>query len=381
MQRPLGRAGTMVSALGQGTTGTGGFAHVSPARDRERIDVLRLGIDLGMTLIDTAELYGGGHAEELVGRAIAGRRDRVFLASKFNPGHSRYRDVVAAAEASLRRLRTDHFDLYQMHWPEPRVPLEETLAALAALQRQGKTRHVGLGNCTVAELETARRTAGAPAIASVQGEYNLFQRAAEGDVLPYCQREGMTFLAYSVLDRGSGLPDDPRRALLVGLAEKYGRSVPQIVLRWVLSRSSVVALVKAAGRAHVHENAAVTAFALAEEDVARIDAAFRQRVLYVAPARVRVRSARLPRAYASLDEARRNPRDLVPAPEAVALRIAAGQVLKPLPLVPRAGGHDGGYDLIDGEVLYWAWAIAKGMEEPMPAFVKGGVSAGEEDAS
>jgi aryl-alcohol dehydrogenase-like predicted oxidoreductase len=371
-QRALGRTDVLVPAVGQGTTRTGSRASASAARDRERIDVLRLGIDLGLTFIDTAELYGGGHAEELVGRAIAGRRQRVFLASKFNPEHSAAGDLVAAAEASLRRLGTDYLDLYQMHWPEPRVPLEETLAALAALVAQGKVRHVGLGNCTLDDLAAARAVAGAPDLVSLQMEYNLFQRAPERDVLPYCRREGLTFLAYSVLDRGATLGPGRRRRVLETLAARYDATVAQIALAWVLSGPGVVALVKAASAAHLRENAAVRDLTLAPEDLAWIDDAFRQRVVYVAPERIRARSPHLPAAYASAAEARRNPRALVPAPVSVAANVARGRMLKPLPLARRTDAGDGcAYDLLDGGVLYWAWVLAKGMEEPMPAFVKG----------
>jgi diketogulonate reductase-like aldo/keto reductase len=296
----------------------------------------------------------------------------VVLASKFNPEHSAAGDVVAAAEGSLRRLRTDYLDLYQMHWPEPRVPFEETVAGLERLVRAGKVRAVGLGNLTVAELATARALAGSLAFASVQTEYNLFQRAAEADILPYCRAEGLTFLAYSVLDRGA-LPGGAAGALLDELAARYERSAAQITLAWILRHDTVVALVKAAGALHTRENAAAAELVLDDADVARLDAIFRQRVVHVAPGRIRVRSARNPEAYASAEEARRNPRDLVPAPAAVALNVARGHVLKPLPLAPVADAGDGrSYDLLDGEPLYWAWVIARGMDEPMPVFVKEG---------
>jgi aryl-alcohol dehydrogenase-like predicted oxidoreductase len=370
--RELGRTGIVLPAIGQGTTRTGPWSSASPERDRERIAVLRLGIDLGMSLIDTAELYGGGHAEDVVGRAIAGRRHQVVLASKFNPEHSAAGDVVAAAEGSLRRLRTDYLDLYQMHWPEPRVPFEETVAGLEHLVRAGKVRAVGLGNLTVAELETARVLAGSLAFASVQTEYNLFQRAAEDDVLPFCRTQGLTFLAYSVLDRGVP-PGGAGRALLDELAAQYARSAAQITLAWILRHDPVVALVKAAGAAHTRENAAAAELVLDDDDVARLDEVCCQRVMHVPPQHIRVRSARNPDAYASVDEARRNPRDLVPAPAAVALNVARGHVLKPLPLARAADAGDGrGYDLLDGEPLYWAWVIAHGMDQPMPVFVKEG---------
>jgi aryl-alcohol dehydrogenase-like predicted oxidoreductase len=368
--------GPLASAIGQGTTKTGSWAAASPARDRERIAALQRGIDLGLTLIDTAELYGGGHAEDLVGRAVADRRDRVFLASKFNPAHSTCAALLAAADASLRRLRTDYLDLYQVHWPEPRVPFEETVAALTRLVADGKVRSVGLGNMTVGQLEHARRVASGLPLVSVQGEYSLWQRACEDDVLPYCEAAGLTFLAYSVLDRGAAVGDGPRRQALEAVALRHACTVSQLMVAWVLGRPGVIALVKAARHRHVEDNAAALAIALTPDDRAQLDAAFQQEVLRVAPARIRVRSAHNPEAYGSVEEARANARDLVPAPVSVAASVAAGHVLKPLPLSPPDVGRDGGaYTLLDGEVLYWGWVMARGMEEPMPAFVRDGAPA------
>lgn len=372
MQRPLGRTGALVSAIGQGTTKTGSWSDTTSDRDRERIAVLQHGIDLGMSLIDTAELYGGGHAEEVVGHAIAGRREQVFVASKFNPAHSGYASVLAAAEASLRRLGTDYLDLYQLHWPEPRIPFEETVAALEQLVADGKVRWVGFGNMTASQLELACRTARGLPVVSVQVEYNLFQRACEQDVLPYCADAGLTPLAYSVLDRGAAHAAGARRDLLTRLAAKYERTVAQIMVAWVLRRPGVIALVKAATRRHTEENAAAAGLHLDAADLVLLERAFAQRILHVPPGRIDVRGT-----YATAEEARRNARDLVPAPAAVAESVAGGEPLKPLPLAALSDAGDGcAYALLDGEVLYWGWVLARGMDDPMPVFVRDGEGAG-----
>lgn len=368
MQRPLGRTGVLASAIGQGTTKTGPWSDASPARDRERIAVLQHGIDLGLNLIDTAELYGGGHAEDLVGRAIAGRREQVLLASKFNPEHSGYASLLAAAEASLRRLRTDYLDLYQLHWPEPRTPFEETVAALDRLVADGKVRWVGLGNMTPVQLECARQVARDLPVVSVQVEYNLLQRACERDVLPYCQDVGLTPLAYSVLDRGAALAAGPRRDLLTRLAARYECTGAQIMVAWVLRQPGLIALVKAASRRHTEENAAAIGVQLEDADLVLLDRAFEQRILHVAPERIDVRGV-----YATVEEARRNRQDLVPAPAAIAEWVAQGEPLKPLPLAASGAGSGGHpYALLDGEVLYWGWVLARGMDDPMPVFVRDG---------
>ncbi len=369
--RRLGSTAVELPPLGQGTTRTGGHHGALRQQDRQRIRVLRMGIDLGMTLIDTAELYGGGRAEELVGRAITGIRDRVFLTSKFNPAHSSREGVMRAVEGSLRRLRTEYLDLYQIHWPNPATPLEETLGAMQDLVRQGKVRYLGVSNFTLDELKAARSAGMAPEIVSNQMEYNLFQRAVERDILPYCQRNGMPLLAYSPLDRGIPLRDARRAGALQTMAKEYGRTVAQVTLRWVLTRPAVIALVKSASAEHTAANAQITEFDLLDEDIKRIDALFEQRIIRVAPAEIRAAWEGSQNVYKSAEAALRNDRDLIPSPRSVAENVAKGNFLKPVPLV-RSGDRSGTYryDLVGDEILYWAWVIAKGHREPIPAYEK-----------
>ena len=369
--RRLGNTSVVLSPLGQGTTRTGGHHGARRQQDRERIRVLRMGVDLGMTLIDTAELYGGGHAEELVGKSIEGIRDRVFLASKFNPAHSSREGVRRAIEGSLKRLQTDYVDLYQAHWPDPETPIGETLGAMQDLVREGKVRYMGVSNFTLDELEAAKSSGVAPEIVSNQMEYGLFQRAVERDVLPYCERTGTTLFAYSPLGGGSPHRADSRLAELQALAAKHGKTVAQITLRWILSRPSVIALVKSASVEHTAANARVMEFDLPEEDIERIDELFEQRVIRVPPAEIRVAREGGHNVYASAEAALRNERDLIPAPESVAANIRKGNFLKPVPIV-RSSDRSGTwrYDLVGDEILYWAWVIAKGTKEPIPAYEK-----------
>lgn len=371
MYRYLGKTSLRLAAIGQGTTQTGGYAAKSNEKDRQRIEVLRLGLELGMNFIDTSELYGGGHAEEIVGEAVKGIRQQVFLASKFNPEHNTYQGVIRAAEGSLRRLQTDYLDLYQAHWPNPQVPLQETLGAMQTLVQHGKVRYIGVSNFTPGELRAARSLGMAAEISSCQMEYNLFERTMENEMFPYCQREGVTILAYSPLDRGAGLKNGPRLKLMQALAEKYEKTVAQITLRWLLSHPSVIALVKSASREHTQENAEAMCFDLLDEDLDQIDRLFEQNIIYVPPSRIRVNAKEIRSVYRSVEEALQNSLDLIPQPAQVALNIEKGHFLKPVPLTPSSdtrGVYD--YDLVDLEILYWAWVIAKGMDEPLPAFVK-----------
>ena len=156
MHRVLGNTPVKLPPIAQGTTRMGNYAHATPEKDRQRIDALRFGIDLGLTFLDTAQLYGGGHSEEVVGRAIKGLRDKVFLASKFNPEYNSYQKLVKAVDNSLGRLQTDYLDLYQVHFPNPSVGIEETMGAMEDLVAAGKIRHIGVSNFTLAELKSAR---------------------------------------------------------------------------------------------------------------------------------------------------------------------------------------------------------------------------------
>lgn len=355
-------------------TQTGGGKGALGESDRERIRVLRIGIDLGMTLIDTAEMYGGGRGEELAGQAIKGIRGQVFLTSKFNPSNSRRVDVVKAVEQSLKRLQTDYLDLYQIHWPAPETPLEETLGAMQDLVREGKVRYIGVSNFTLAELEQAKSEEMAPEIVSNQMEYNLFQRDIEREMLPYCDRTSTTVLAYSPFDSASGLQSGKRLKTLEELATKHNRSVPEITLRWILTRPSVVALVKSATEAHTKANSRIMEFELSSEEVELIDEAFRQRIVLAVPSSIRVTWDGHHGIYQSPEDARLNKRDVIPSPESVAANIRKGNFLKPLPVVPTedtSGTYK--YDFVGGagdEVYYWASVIANGPNEPIPVYVK-----------
>ncbi len=244
--RMLGTTGPRVGLVGQGTTRVGNRASRSEESVQARVRTLRLGIELGMNLVDTAELYGGGHAEEVVAEAIRGIRSNVVLASKFLPGHSTRDEIVRAAEGSLRRLDTDYLDLYQTHWPNALVPTDETFEALSRLVDAGKVRCVGLSNVTVIELASARKIASPLPIVSVQTEYSLTVRDPEFGLIQYCADTRITVLAYSIINGSAELIDARQRDLLDGIAGRYGVTVSQLLLAWVLRNPDVIALVKAA---------------------------------------------------------------------------------------------------------------------------------------
>jgi diketogulonate reductase-like aldo/keto reductase len=256
--RELGHTGDKVSTIGMGTWRIGVFGS---AKEKEaQISALRKGVELGMNLIDTAEVYAGGKSEELVAEAARGIRDKLFIASKVSPDNLHHDDVIAACEGSLRRLGTSYIDLYQVHWPNPRIPIRETMSAMETLAATGKIRHVGLSNFSVAQTEEARESTKKIDIAANQVEYSFSNRTAEEQILPYCAREKLTLIAYSPLSRGkiSSMPGS--------IAKRYGMSAPQLMLNWVTRAKEVVAIPKASTMEHVVENAASIEVRLSPED-------------------------------------------------------------------------------------------------------------------
>ncbi|MET0429889.1 MAG: aldo/keto reductase [Microvirga sp.] len=257
--------GTLVPALGQGTWAMG------ESRDRQpgEVAALRHGIDLGLTLIDTAEMYADGGAETVVGEAIRGRRDEVFIVTKVLPSHASADRTVRACEDSLRRLGTDRIDLYLLHWVGG-VPFEETLEGFARLRKAGKIGAYGVSNLDVGDMERWLSCAEGDRVAVDQVLYNLGRRGIEYDLLPWCRSRRIPLMAYSPIEQGR-LLDHPA---LARVARRHGVSPAQIALAWVLRHPDVIAIPKAADLRHVAENRAAADIALVQEDLDELDAAF-----------------------------------------------------------------------------------------------------------
>src|SRR5438046_8537364 len=185
-----------------GTWGMGGGMHTDSSRDSEAVEALKLGLDLGMTHVDTAEMYGAGHSEEVVSKALEDWRKPVFVASKVSPSHFGYDDLLRSARKSLERLRVKQMDLYQLHWPNPRTPITETMRSMEKLMQDGMVRHIGVSNFSIAQMRDAQAALSREEIASNQVEYSLVDRSVEEAVLPYFQRAQLTLIAYSPLGLG-----------------------------------------------------------------------------------------------------------------------------------------------------------------------------------
>ncbi len=258
---------TCVSALGQGTWQMGEQKSAHAAE----VAALRLGIDLGLTLIDTAEMYGEGGAEEVVADAIEGQRERVFVVSKAYPHHASRTELPKACERSLKRLRIDAIDLYLLHWPSSDTPLAETVEAFERLRASGKIRRWGVSNFDIAEMEKLLAAPAGAKCAANQVLYNLDERGIEFDLLPWTHRHRIPIMAYSPVSQGRGLLD---HAALKKIAQRHDATPAQVALAWVLRQPDVIAIPKASREAHVRDNAAAIDLTLSNEDFAQLDKAF-----------------------------------------------------------------------------------------------------------
>jgi diketogulonate reductase-like aldo/keto reductase len=257
--------GEAVPVLGQGTWMMG----EKPAQRADEIAALRLGLDLGMTLIDTAEMYADGGAEEIVAAAIDGRRDKVFLVSKVLPANASQAGTVAACERSLARLSADWIDLYLLHW-RGSDPLEETLAAFETLQSQGKIRHWGVSNFDLADMKELMALAGGVGVASNQVLYNPQRRGIDFDLAPWCRARAIPIMAYSPIEQGRLLKD----ATLQKIAERHAATPAQIALAWAMRDGVTIAIPKATRPEHVRDNRRAHDLVLTTQDLADIDRAF-----------------------------------------------------------------------------------------------------------
>jgi diketogulonate reductase-like aldo/keto reductase len=267
-QRAFGPAGREVPVIGQGTW--------MMERDgrKDAVAALKRGIALGMTHIDTAEMYGSGRVEEIVAEAITGERERLFLVSKVLPQNASRKGTIAACEKSLSRLRTDRLDCYLLHWPGSQ-PLEDTVAAFEQLAADGKILSWGVSNFDTEELDAVARIAAPGRLACNQVLYHLGERAIEHGVIPWCERRGVAVVAYSPFGSGQfPAPSSAGGKALAEIAETHGCTARQVALAFLTRHASVFAIPKASRIAHVEDNAAAAAIVLSEAEVSRIDRAF-----------------------------------------------------------------------------------------------------------
>lgn len=259
------KSGKTIPILGQGTWRMGERS----SQKQAEISALRLGLELGMNLIDTAEMYGEGGAEQIVAEVISGCREEVYLVSKFYPYNASYDGVIAACDRSLSRLKTDYLDLYLLHW-RGSVPLSETLKGLQHLKQVGKIVDYGVSNFDIDDMKEAMSLPGGTEIVTNQVLYNLKRRGIEWDLLPWCQQHDIPIMAYSPVEQRAFVNE----AKLEEIAARHDASTTQIALSWLLHRDNVISIPKATNPQHVRENRAALEIQLSSEDLLELDRAF-----------------------------------------------------------------------------------------------------------
>jgi len=271
--KEFGRTGRKVSEIGMGTyydplwitTGFLGWKRGGATK----VDAIKAGLDAGITLIDSAELY---KSESLVAKAIKGRkREDLFIATKAWPNHLQRDSMLRAFDGSLRRLGTSYVDLYQVHWPNPRVPIKETMSAMEELVAAGKLRHIGVSNFNLEQLREAQGALSKAELASVQLDYSLIHRDVEREILPHCDAEGIALLAYYPLGHGK-LPSDPR---LEQISSARGKTKAEVALQWLTGKPNVFPIPRASNPEHVRDNAGASGWELSDSEREELNQKFR----------------------------------------------------------------------------------------------------------
>jgi len=355
-----------ISAVGQGF-GLRGTVNRNTDNERMFSEALRYGIELAMTFIDTAEVYGEGYFEEIVGKTVKGIRGEVFLATKFSPENSSAENIKKALDNSLRRMGTDYIDLYQFHWPNPLVPLDETALALQDLVQSGKVRYIGVSNFGYRDTQSIISILGADKLFSAQIEYNLFDRSAEKEAFDLCEHSNMMILAYSPLDQGRFCPI--KREFLQKIADKYNKTIVQVVLNWLISHDPVIAIPRSFTKEHIKENAVAADFIMSDQDIEAINYEFTTTVELVDIERIILNPMYGKNIYISVKEALENVHGFFPSPSELAVSVRAQQYIKPVRLKLLDKGQ-GKYVLDEGVIRFWAWVIAFDKSLPIPALIR-----------
>ncbi|MDV7339024.1 aldo/keto reductase [Terasakiella sp. A23] len=357
-------------AIGFGCMGLGGRYEREDQNDKAAQSIIRLAYELGVRFFDTAEVYGAGHGEEVLGQAVKGLGKDVFISSKFSASHAAAKDVKTACENSLKRLDRDHIDLYQCHWPNPDVPFEETLGALDDLRTCGKIRYVGFSNVTSAQLAELKKLCPAGLdVVSAQQDYSLVERFCEHRILPYCQENDVTLIAYSPLGQGKVDLSGARAAVLHDLASTHGVTQYAVMLAWVIHARNVMAIPMTQNPDHLRANMTALDVSLKEDEYEALSDAFALNVAEIDTDRIEVLTSHTGKSFKTRKEAEQNTLNLSPSPMKLAEELKIGEMLKPVKIREHPE-KKGFYQLYEGQLRFWGWVIAHDGKKPIAALIE-----------
>ena len=357
-----------VSLIGQGTL----FGRANDKSDlselvKKKISTLDYGIELGMNFIDTGEDYEDGKSEELLSQVISTKRDKVIIGSKFKPSNNGYENVISSCEGSLKRLKTDYIDFYQIQWPNPNIPIEKTIEALTKLVTQGKIRYFGVGNFNIIQLNEALKYDKLNKLCVLQTEYDLFNRQIEDEILDFNSNNQISTIAYMSL--GKNLFSNKEQKVLNDLSNKYDTTIRSIVLNWITSHPNTILLTSSTSKEHTFENYNSLSFKMDEKDIDLINKTFKRKTVKVIPKEIMVldfdESDTSHKIYTSVEEAIENKLDIQPSAIEISEEIKKnGNLLRPIELKRNPDLNSKfPYVLVRGRMRFWGWVIAYGFEK------------------
>jgi len=356
--------------IGQGT-GSKGADHKSFEQDfHTLVSSIKFGIDLGLNLIDTAEIYADGRSESIVGAAIKSSRNSVLIATKFSPDHHRSKQVISSAKDSLRRLGTDFIDIYQIHWPNPSVPLEETIYAMTDLQEKGFIKEIGVCNFNYKQLLEAVSIAHklGTRIYTNQIKFNLVDQFAYQNIKKFCNDNQVKVIAYSPFKsilNGS----EARKLILSKIAKEYEATEMQVALAWIISHSNVIPVPESSNINHIKQISETQNLKLTEGSILELQNIFSNLVIDLPVHKVRSRNSQ--RKYVSIDkkmEIEKISNQFVPSIIELAAEIATGEILQPI-LVRKSLLDDDLFEIMEGELRFWAYVYVNGETSTIPAII------------
>lgn len=325
--------------------------------------------NLGVNFIDTAPIYALGNIERIIGSGIKNKRHKIILATKNLPSQNKYNEIISSAEESLRRLKTDYIDLYQIHWPNHKIEVEESAKALNLLLQQGKIRYVGLCNTNLDNLKKYKKILNNKLVA-IQNEYNLIERTYEDNLKKFINNVNMTMIAYSPLSGGKLFNGNDEKNILNFLEKKYNKTKSEIILNWITSQSkNIIAIPSTLKIKNLIDNANSQNFYLNKLDLSLIKKKCKTQIEYIKPEKILINKSES-NTFRSINHAKKNIYNLNPSPEELAKDIRTNNLLKPIKLKEIKNDRlNKKYLLVDGNLRYWSWIIAKGRNKKIPSLI------------
>ena len=370
----IGKSKLSVYPIGQGTL-FGRNHKIKLDKDLIKVkkETLQFGFDLGMNFVDTGEDYEDGLSEEILGESIKSFRDKITIATKFKPINNSRLGINNALEGSLKRLKTDYIDLYQIQWPNPEVPIEETISTLEKLVTEGKIKYFGVGNFSSEQISLALSSTKTKNLIAAQTEYDLFNREIEKEYIDLTESKQISIIAY--LSHGKDLFNDDEKKILDKLSEKYEVSNRSIILNWIISKKNILVLTSSMSKEHTKQNYLSGQFKMDAEDIDLINNKFNRKIVKINPLDIKVldydESDNAHKIYTTVEEAKKNRLNIKPDAEQIANEILnTGKLLRPIELKknPNKGDKEK-YILVRGRMRFWGWLIAYGKKEPLDCLI------------